>query len=342
MQSGNAVLGAFVLILALVGGAIFYFKPKLDVSTVTIGTPAEPGEAKPVGTEMVAVKPLAEDKEKGTVTIPGLGQLEVMTEAEEAALIAQAKIDRQATEKAAAEARERAAKLAEVMEADRIPDTTLEPCGSGAAAGIMVKGECHPFISRKLTLNRVAVSDLSFLREMTALEELTLSDMPVSDLGPVAQLSGLKKLWLRDLPVSDISPLAGLTQLKKLMLEDLEVSDISALSGMTDMRDLFLRFTPITDISVLAGMTEMRHLELERIEIADISPLRGLVRIEKLVLSRLPVSDISALSGMIELRTIDLSETEVSDLTPLAGAKRMMNWSFKKSPADGQPLPWKD
>jgi hypothetical protein len=121
-----------------------------------------------------------------------------------------------------------------------------------------------------------ALSDLSPLAGLTALQGLDLTQTSVSDLSPLAGLTALQELWLNQTSVSDLSPLAGLTALQGLTLNQTSVSDLSPLAGLTALQGLWLTQTSVSDLAPLSGLTALSTLWLDQTSVSDLSPLRAL------------------------------------------------------------------
>ena len=128
------------------------------------------------------------------------------------------------------------------------------------------------------------ISDLTLLASFTGLKILNLGSnkIPISDISPLAELTNLGWLILDNNEISDISPLAGLTNLEQLDLQVNKISDISPLAGLTNLRWITLDNNNISDISPLAGLTNLRWTTLDNNDISEISPLDSLRQNTKL------------------------------------------------------------
>ena len=84
---------------------------------------------------------------------------------------------------------------------------------------------------KALYMSCSGLEDISFLAELTNLEELDISENDISDLTPLSGLKNLKYLYLYSNNISDISPLAELTNLERLDLRYNEgITDYSPVS----------------------------------------------------------------------------------------------------------------
>lgn len=77
--------------------------------------------------------------------------------------------------------------------------------------------------------NVPAISNASFVTNLTALQYLGLDDNAITDLAPMTKLTSLIALDLDDNRIVDVRPLAGLINLADLQLEDNLVVDVQAL-----------------------------------------------------------------------------------------------------------------
>lgn len=185
-----------------------------------------------------------------------------------------------------------------------------------------------------------ALSDLTPLSGLTALQTLGLLGTAVTDLRPLSALTGLHWLDLEATPVSDLTPLSGLAGLQALDLSRTQVSDLRPLSCLTGLRRLILWNTQIPDLSPLSALTGLQSLELDDAQVRDLTPLSGLTGLRWLALWGAQVSDLTPLSDLTGLQYLDLGRTQVSDLTPLSGLTGLRELWLNGTPVtDLSPLP---
>ena len=89
-----------------------------------------------------------------------------------------------------------------------------------------------------------AVTDLSFLAGLVALERLSLRNNGLTNVSALAGLVNLRHLSLRGNAVSNVWPLAGLAQLEILDLRGNTLRDRAPLSGLVNLRHLDLSDNP--------------------------------------------------------------------------------------------------
>jgi Leucine-rich repeat (LRR) protein len=201
----------------------------------------------------------------------------------------------------------------------------------------------------------VAVTDLSFLSQMTELKRLSfkgclglnseslkaLSDLPnleelrlsdcigISQLNHLAGMNYLKRLDLSHCPgVSDLSGLQGLKGLQSLHLENCSgVSDLSGLQGLDGLEWLHICICAgVSDLSDLQRLEGLQTLHISVCAgVSDLSSLQGLDALKSLYLSGcVGVSDLSSLQRLEGLQTLYLSDCPgVSDLSGLQGLERL-------------------
>ena len=168
---------------------------------------------------------------------------------------------------------------------------------------------------QSLDLRDNQISDISFLKELTALQSLDLRDNQISDISFLKELTALQSLDLEDNQISDISFLKELTALQSLDLSDNQISDISFLKELTALQSLDLSDNQISDISFLKELTALQSLDLRGNQISDINFLKDLTALQSLVLSYNQISDISFLKDLTALQSLDLGANQISDIS---------------------------
>jgi Leucine-rich repeat (LRR) protein len=196
-----------------------------------------------------------------------------------------------------------------------------------------------PFVT-SLDLSRTRFSEVSGLKQLTALQRLFLGNTPISDLSPLSDLTNIRELnlerthvenlsLLRNLTnlqiiflggtqVRDLSPLANLSRLQSLVLWSTRVDDVTMLYNLTKLEIIDLNNTQITEISSLENLSTLRSVGLNNTAVTDFTPLASLKNLKWLGLAGTAIDDISSLSGLTQLEGLDLSRTRVSDISPLA------------------------
>ncbi len=166
-----------------------------------------------------------------------------------------------------------------------------------------------------LDLSSNQISDISFLKNLTALNSLSLSSNQISDISFLKNLTALNSLDLSYNQISDISFLKNLTALNSLSLSSNQISDISFLKNLTALNSLDLSDNQISDYSFLKNLTALNSLDLRSNKISDYSFLKNLTALNSLDLSDNQISDYSFLKNLTALNSLDLSDNQISDIS---------------------------
>ncbi len=162
--------------------------------------------------------------------------------------------------------------------------TDLTPVGQ-------MKGLTHLWLTGPLT-------DLTPLADLTGLENLGLSGAPaVSNLSPLAGLPALQELNVSYTSVRDVSVAATMPSLTTLYLSNTRVSSLGpagSLSGLTDVRAVE---SSLQNIEALKGATGLAKVILRDARVTDISPLADLPNGALLDLENNQIHDFSSLAG---------------------------------------------
>jgi len=161
------------------------------------------------------------------------------------------------------------------------------------------------------------VSDLSPLKQVPGLRHLDCRHAHVSDLWPLSHVNGLQYLDCWFTWVSDLSPLGHLTALQHLDCGDTQVLDLSPLAHIPGLQRLDCGATQVSDLSPLAHVTALQHLDCGATQVSDLSPLAHVTALQHLDCGATQVSDLSPLAHVTALQHLDCVNTHVSDLSPL-------------------------
>jgi Leucine-rich repeat (LRR) protein len=135
------------------------------------------------------------------------------------------------------------------------------------------KFKCFPEL-RSLTINSDDIKDISFLSNLTKLEELFLNK--ITNIQAVSELTKLKKLSVSSSNIEDIHFLSNLTELEELDLSRNEINDIQIISELTKLKKLKLYNNNIKDIGPLKKLKYLKTIDLRNNFITDIEPLLNL------------------------------------------------------------------
>ena len=169
------------------------------------------------------------------------------------------------------------------------------------------------------------LEDLSFLRNLTDLEDISLdfNDVEIGALTPLENLDNLRSLSLEGAfftSDSDYRTLSKLTGLRDLNLKGNSIVDIDIISKFTNLEILNLSNTYLKDVHFLSNFTKIERLDLSENSIEDIQSLSKLVHLKSLSLSgNLKFSNLSPLQSCEELEELDIGWTAVTDVSALQG-----------------------
>ncbi len=193
--------------------------------------------------------------------------------------------------------------------------------------------------------------DLSFVANMSRLEELDITVGSGVDLSP---LGGLNRLWYLSMNTwacntNDLSFLKKLHCLREVVFNKCAIEDLSLFQDMPYLRELDVSYVDDCDLNDLAdlknleslaiigqnirnpeGLSNLTHLEIlslddnsldartntER-EPFDLQAFKNLKKLRLLDLTCINIEDISPLAELKKLRQIGLIKTNVRDISPL-------------------------
>lgn len=139
------------------------------------------------------------------------------------------------------------------------------------------------------------IKDYTGLEYLTNLKELKIDRVRMTDLSFLAKVPTLTRLDLQNNKISNLAPIANLSQLQYLNLQQNQITDLTSLKGLINLTELDLEFNQISDISPLSNLVKLRELDLQDNRVSDISPLATLINLESLNLRNNEVTNISAL-----------------------------------------------
>lgn len=135
---------------------------------------------------------------------------------------------------------------------------------------------------RILNLSDTSIEDLSFLENLTYLEEVDISGTKVIDLSSLCNLSYLRSLKAHDTSINDLSPLRGLSNLKEIHMERADIEDVTPLGEVSSLEVIdFYGNSSLQDISAFSNLKNLRKLILKNTSIEPNS-LNSLEELEKL------------------------------------------------------------
>ena len=168
-----------------------------------------------------------------------------------------------------------------------------------------------------------SVSDISFLRKMSEVEELDVMNNPrLSDISAISGMTKMKRLEICRTDISDISVVRKMKDLEYLSMDETKVEDISPLAGLNKLNTLHMYGTPVKDISMLAGLPEIKDIDAQKTKVEDVSSFvkAGKLKVLFIEKSKLPKlvkkdipKEIEKLKKKIEEMKIHLAQTISED-----------------------------
>lgn len=108
-------------------------------------------------------------------------------------------------------------------------------------------------------------ADLAYIGQHTGLKSLTMGkNDAISELSYLADLTELEYLDIHSNNVSDIRVVGFMPKLIKLVMYRNQITDISPLEPCTELRSLFMFENPIESYRPLGQMTRLQHLHLSK------------------------------------------------------------------------------
>ena len=165
-----------------------------------------------------------------------------------------------------------------------------------------------------LRLDDDQLTNLSFLRTASALENVSAINNRLTSLDGLQEKNSLSNLYVENNQIKDISALKTCKSLQDFSASNNQIGDISPLEGCSELYNLQLGNNQISDISPLEGCTKLQALNLNKNQIQDAGPLSNCTELISLNLNRNRISDLSCLSGCTKIRDLDFRRNAVSDL----------------------------
>ena len=104
------------------------------------------------------------------------------------------------------------------------------------------------------------IKGLDALRDLTKLRCLYLPGMWITDISFIKHLTALEDLELGHNPIADLTPLQGHSSLNELDLSTCGLTDISILSTIPNLQCLNIGYNQIKDFSPLKELRHLKHL----------------------------------------------------------------------------------
>lgn len=177
-------------------------------------------------------------------------------------------------------------------------------------------GKKCPFLE-SLTITDASIQDASGLSSCTSLKILDLSRTAVSDLSFLSQMTGLTSFTQNGVLVTDYASLTKTAQLSYLSLSSCGISDLSWLSGFKNLTELDLSRNMITDMSAVLGIASIQKVNLSENGLTSFTLTEFWSQVTDLNLSKNAITSFSvdATCGDCTLKVLDLSENQISSFS---------------------------
>lgn len=127
----------------------------------------------------------------------------------------------------------------------------------------------------KLQADRLGITSLVGLQNMTGMQRLDLQQNAITDIGPLAGLTDLLVLELQDNSITSLSPLSGLPALFFLDVDGNSISDLEPLRGLTTPEGIEASNNSISSLEPLRALTGLDGFESTDNSIREVEPSMG-------------------------------------------------------------------
>ena len=112
-----------------------------------------------------------------------------------------------------------------------------------------------------LDIGDMGVSDISFLRHLTLLEDVCLAGNPITDLTPLQGHPTLSEIDLSSCGIDDISVLATIPNIRHLALAENRIKDFSPLREMKNLISVDAHGNGLSQAEIAKWESELQHIE---------------------------------------------------------------------------------
>lgn len=156
------------------------------------------------------------------------------------------------------------------------------------------------------------LKDISALAGLTKLKYLNFSDNAVTDISALKDLSALEDLVMNSNGVESIDAIAKATELKNLYVADNKLADISALKNCTKLEVFSAADNKIKDISALGKCVALTDIYVSSNEVGNIGDLSKLENLAVFSAAENAITDISSLGKCSKLTTLTVNDNLIS------------------------------
>jgi len=175
----------------------------------------------------------------------------------------------------------------------------------------------------KLNISNGIISKLTFLNNLTELEELYMHDNDITEITPISNLQNLKILDLSHNRIKDLEPLKSLKNLTHLNLSNNQISFVKKYHLPETLIHLNLISNELGKIDFIDGLPILRKLYAGDNKISKVSISITLPSLENLELNRNFIRDISFLDYLPNLKSFSLESNKIESLAVGANFPRL-------------------
>jgi len=171
--------------------------------------------------------------------------------------------------------------------------------------------EC-PYLT-SLYIDGTDLTDLSVIRDLSALRALGVRDTNVTSLEP---LTGLKiQNLIIPSGIEDLTPLAGLplTELSLLRYPD----DVDFICSLSTLEVIHYHESGIASLEPFERLTGLKTLFIGNNSLTSLEGVQRLAELRKITAGNNPITDISAVGNHPALEDIEINNCPVEDFSPL-------------------------
>lgn len=200
------------------------------------------------------------------------------------------------------------------------------------------------------------VSDWSWLKYCTSLEDLDLGNSSFSDLTLITS-SALKRLTLGATAPKNLSELARFTALEYLNLNEISAPedgdedadheeeevhdhehshggklDASVLEGLTNLKELHILEAEVLNAEKLQSLSALEVVDADESEGVSFASFAKALHLRSLHLKGVGASDVEALAALTSLEELGAEDNAISSLAPFAGLSKLRVLNLKNNP----------
>ena len=197
------------------------------------------------------------------------------------------------------------------------PETTPAVTTEPEVEKVEIGGKLYPIDITELDISHKGLlnDDVRNISKLKNLTYLSMGFNSINDLSFLSELTSLEQLYIERCYITDISPLANLKKLKSLSIYRNNVADISVLAELPELARLDIQYNKVRDISPLANIDGLTEIYLSRIGITDISALCSHPDLKRIILDDNEITNSYLLKDMKNLDYLQIKGTKLSKNT---------------------------